>query len=67
MTVRPIYVDCLRDGDLIASHEYGWVSGALPSPAPDQQSLIDQSKTQLTNDRLAFPPYQGVTFRVRYP
>jgi hypothetical protein len=65
--VTKIFVDCRRDGKLIASYEYGLPIGLLPGTPPDTRSLIEQSKSQLTTDRVAFPQYDGITFRVRYP
>ncbi len=34
---------------------------------PPYEKLIGDAKTNLTNEGLAFPPYDGITFRVRYP
>ena len=66
MPVKKIFVDCSRGGKIIASYEYGWPIGLLTSNLPDRQPLIDEAKTQLTTDRLAAPPYDGVTFSIRY-
>ena len=66
MTVKTIFLDCWRRGKLIASHEYGLATGMLPGTSMDKDTLIDQSKSQLTTDELAFPPYDGITFSVRY-
>jgi hypothetical protein len=67
MPVKKIFVDCRRGGKLIASYEHGWPIAVLPVPAPDRKLLIDQAKSQLTTDRLASPPYDDITFEVRYP
>jgi len=65
--MKKIFVDCWRQGELIASYEYGLPEGRLPGAPPERQSLIDQAKSQLTTDRKASPPYQGITLDVRYP
>jgi hypothetical protein len=50
-----------------ASYEFGWPIGLLPGVPPERNPLIDQAKSQLTNARIASPPYDGITFDVRYP
>jgi len=64
--IQKVFVDCCRRGELIASYEYGFpASMGAPPATPDREQLIDQAKEQLTNNRLAFPPYDDITFRIR--
>ncbi len=65
MSVKPLYVDCLRDGVVIKTLELGEPIGMLPGTLPDQKALEAQAQEALTNDRVAFPPYEGITYRVR--
>jgi len=67
MAVEPIFVHCMRAGKIIATYEFGWAVGMVRSAPPERDGLISQAKAQLTTDRLAFPPYEDVTFEVRYP
>jgi hypothetical protein len=66
-----IVVNCIRisDGMIIRSYDF-------PSPIPLDprrtsppagQELIDQAKTNLTTERIAFPPYPGIKFVVVRP
>lgn len=65
MTVRKIYVDCLRAGQVLKSYEFGLPIGMLLGTPPSQKFLEDQAKEALTNDRLAVPPYEGIKFTIR--
>ena len=65
MAVTPVFVDCHRDDKIIATYELGEVSGLLHGPKPDASELIAHAQTNLTNERIAFPPYEGVTFTIR--
>jgi hypothetical protein len=59
-------VECLRDGGIAKSYD-------LPCPIPlsgdfhppPQSQLINEAKDNLMNERLAAPPFEGWTFRVR--
>ncbi len=64
--IRRMVVECWRNGQLLASYPSS-LTGTLagPPPAPDEEGLIDDAKTQLTNEGLAFPPYSGIEFRIR--
>jgi hypothetical protein len=66
--IRKVWFHCVRDGKRFASYDFGIpiplaVSKAAP---PTNQKLEDEAKTNLTNQRLAFPPYTGVTFEIEY-
>jgi hypothetical protein len=39
---------------------------AAPAPCPPNDALINEAKTELTNERKAFPPYDGFEFRIRH-
>ena len=65
MAVRKIFVDCWRNGKRIASFEYGLPIALLPGLPKDRNKLIDEAMSQLTTGRIAFPPYHGITFKVR--
>jgi hypothetical protein len=60
------YVDCFRDGKLITTYEFLCPGSlALPPQPPANEKLILEAKTNLTDERLAVPPYEGITFKVR--
>ena len=67
MSVQQVFVDCVRDGQVIASYDFGVPEAQLPSMPPSNQSLISEAKTNLTNLGVAFPPYVGIEFNVRWP
>ena len=67
MDVKKIFVDCRRDGRSLRIYEFGWPIAVVPGPSPERNKLIDEAKNNLTTDRIAFPPYAGITFDVRYP
>lgn len=66
MPIRRVFVDCYLDGKVIFTAEYGepYTAVAPPTPTPDEQ-LRSWTKDQLTNMKIAGPPYAGITFRVR--
>jgi hypothetical protein len=67
MTVQKIIVECRRGSELIATYEYGSPIPMIPGILPDGSELKSEAQSQLTNDRLAFPPYDDIAFLVRYP
>ncbi len=67
MSVKTIWVDCIRDAKIIASYDFGYGVTAGPSALPAQEGLIGEAKTNLTSMGVATPPYAGITFKVRYP
>lgn len=64
MGVIIVTVKCLRGADLIASYEFGYGITIGPSSPPTDECLMDGAKTNLTNEGIAFPPYEGVTFKI---
>lgn len=65
--VKQILVDCWHDDKLIRAYDFGATISVAGPVMPPYEKLIGDAKTNLTNEGLAFPPYDGITFRVRYP
>lgn len=65
MAVRPIFIDCFRDGMLLKTYEYGEPIGSIPGKPQSDEKLKEEAKNDLTNDGLAFPPYDGIRFAIR--
>jgi hypothetical protein len=63
--MKKIFVDCFRAGEFVVSYDFGIPQPIMPGLPPDVDQLIDEAKTNLSNDRLAFPPYEGITFKIR--
>lgn len=63
--LKKVFVDCVHDGRVIASYQFGYGETTAPTAPPTHQSLVAKAKTNLTNERLAFPPYDGIEFKVR--
>lgn len=58
-------VNCLgRDGKLIAAYQLPHAKTHDPSVPPSSESLIADAKTNLTNEGLARPPYDGIKFDI---
>lgn len=55
-------VDCRRHGVLIRTCEFPIVETRVPLPEPKQRDLEEECNSLLTRDRLAFAPYDGITF-----
>lgn len=61
-----IFVDCSRDGKIIMTYDFLCpASLAAPPVLPPNDDFVKQAKTNLTTERLAVPPYAGMTFRIR--
>jgi hypothetical protein len=58
-------VDCMRDGKVIASYPLSWARTRGPSPPPPRKKLIDEAKSNLSVERKAAPPFEGITFEIR--
>jgi hypothetical protein len=65
-SLKQVFVDCMRDGRVIASYAFGYGETAGPSMPPSHQSLITEAKTNLTDQAIAYPPYAGIEFNVRW-
>jgi hypothetical protein len=59
-------VACKRDGKYIASYEFGYGSALMASPTPPGEKLIADAKNNLSSEGKARPPYDGITFEVRF-
>ena len=59
------FVDCFRGDVLIASYPFGYGQTLEPTPPPSNESLVVGAKTNLSTERLAFPPFDGIRFVVR--
>ncbi|MET4071537.1 hypothetical protein ABID58_006351 [Bradyrhizobium sp. S3.2.6] len=62
-----VYVDCYRDGKLIASYDFlvPHVFDPRRMRGPSDEELIGQAKDNPSNLMVANPPYTGITFKVR--
>ena len=66
--MKKVWVHCYQGTTLLRSYDFG-----VPVPAdprafrlPTKEHLEAEAKTNLTTERLAFPPYTGITFRIDY-
>lgn len=66
-SLKQVFVECVRDGQVIASYSFGYAETLGPSMPPSHQSLIAEAKTNLTNQAIAYPPYAGIEFKIRWP
>lgn len=67
--IKKVWVYCYQGYTLLRSYDFG-----VPVPAderafqlPQRERLESDAKTFLTNERLAFPPYTGISFKIDYP
>ena len=67
--MKTIWVRCYRGKALLRSYEFGVAEPMDPRKVapPNQKDLIDQAKSSLTTERIAFPSYEGIEFKVEYP
>ncbi len=59
------YVDCFRDGKLIRTYDFLCPVGQVPTARTPDEVLIQEAKNNLSNERLANPPFTSITFKVR--
>ena len=52
-----IYVDCLRSGELIRTYDFLCPATLGPSAPSADEQLVAQAKENLSNERLAAPPF----------
>jgi hypothetical protein len=63
--VKQVYVKCWCGTQLLATYPLGVVGSAVSPPIlPDRDELITHAKTNLANDGLAGPPYDGIRFEI---
>jgi hypothetical protein len=65
--MKKIVVDCRRNGGSIRVYDFGLPESLGLTTPPSKQELIDQAKSNLTIERLAFPPWADIEFEVYYP
>jgi hypothetical protein len=58
-------VECIRDGRVIATYSLGIPKTAGPSSPPSKAEIEKEAKLSLSNEGLASPPFEGITFKVR--
>ena len=59
-----VFVNCRRAGKLIASYPLSYGVTAGPSVPPSSDMFIAEAKMNLTNERLARPPYDDIQFEI---
>jgi len=66
--IKKIWIHCYRDGAPLRSYDFGVPVPADPSAFqwPSREPLEAAAKTQLTTERLAFPPYDGIRFEIEH-
>lgn len=67
MSVAKIHVDCLLNGELLKSYELDAPPDEAPGIPASSKGLEAEAMTSLTNDGIAYPPYDGITIKVRDP
>jgi hypothetical protein len=65
--MKKVFVNCRKDGKIIASYELGYGITLGLSAAPTRQQAIEEAKVNLSNERIAIPPFAGIEFDVQYP
>lgn len=64
--MRTIWVRCYQGDALLRCYDFGigeTLNDAAVQP-PTRESLEAQAKSNLATERLAFPPYDGITLEV---
>ena len=67
--MRKIMVHCYQGDTLLRSYDFGVAETANDAALrlPTREGLEAEAKTNLTNERLARPPYDGIKFKIDYP
>jgi hypothetical protein len=67
--MRQIVVHCFRGDTPFKSYEFGWpeTQNDAAVSRPTRERLEADAKTNLTNEGLVRPPYDGITFKIDYP
>jgi hypothetical protein len=68
MTGTRHIVECYNNLEKLVHRSESRTFDTLAAPAsyPPNVALINEAKTELTNERKAFPPYDGFEFRIRH-
>lgn len=61
-----VFVDCIRQGKLLRTYDF-LVPATIGAPPamPPTEHFIGEAKHNLSVERLAAPPFNGFTFKVR--
>ena len=51
-------------GELIAAYPLSYAKTLAPSLPPTRESLIEEAKMNLSNERLARPPFEDIRFQI---
>jgi hypothetical protein len=57
-----VYLKCWRGSQLLANYEFTVPASQAALPVLDRSALIAEAKSNLTTERLAFRPYDGIRF-----
>jgi hypothetical protein len=60
-----VYVDCLHEGKVIRTYDFLCPATLGPTLPPSDETLIKEAKVNLSNERLAAPPFDRIEFKVR--
>jgi hypothetical protein len=65
-SIRLVDVVCKHNGEVIATYEFGFSvsSEASSSFDFDREALIREAKSNLSSEKLAEPPFDGITFEI---
>jgi hypothetical protein len=64
--MKKVFVDCVREGKIIATYDFGYGETIGPSARPSHETVVNSARSNLTSERIAFPPYAGIEFKVRW-
>jgi hypothetical protein len=65
--IELVDVVCMRGGEVIATYEF-WLPVSLDVRSmlePDREALILEAKTNLSDEGLAGPPFEGIVFEIK--
>lgn len=63
--MKKITVECRQDGVLLRTYKLTVIQSRRPRPDLKSEEIEDECRSLLTRDRLAFPPFAGITFTQR--
>jgi hypothetical protein len=66
-SIKIVDVLCMRGSEIIATYEFGIAAAADASSSCDfdRQALIREANTNLSNEGLAEPSSEGITFEIK--